>query len=845
MLRKSPLKQALLTIIGASLVVPVAQAQLDEIVVIAQKREENIQDVPVSISVISDDLIKNANIVGLGDIAQYTPSLDFVQSANSSASTFQIRGIGTSVIGDGVEPSVSVVIDGVPLGRTGVALNDLADIDRVEILRGPQGTLFGKNATAGVINIVTQAPTDELTASGQVSYETQYDEWRLQGTVSGPISDTVGWRLTAFSNQRNESEVTNIFDNSDINTIDHIGVRGKLRIDASEDTTISLIAEYYKNDDECCIWTLRERSPNILVPPQALTAEQLRLIALDTLGTVGIQNYFLDPNNPEFIGITASEDNNKVNLNGDTFQENDTTAFSATVEQALGDFTFKSISSWRNWKNEDAVDADGLPDIDLTNFYSFLADQDPRVTIDPNSARPAQIRSTNDNDLTTVTQEFQILSPQGETFEYVVGFFYFYQDSDTQGTTLIEAAVPPLFESGGLAGVPFRGLNVQDSTYETNNFALFGQTTIGLSDNVDLIVGARVLYEELEATGVNRGTITASDPNFQPVLNGAIALGPENGGAAATQFLAFEPYDQFKAETDDWGFTGRLGLQHYVTDDLMWFTTASVGYKGQAIDNDQQTPLAFPDRESASSGILDPEIPYSLEVGIKSYWFDRTLLLNATIFHTWFDDFQEAVFDSTSNGFQFFNAGRLITRGIEIDLAHQPVDSFQWTMGLSYVDSEFDDFPQAGCSVTDLIENNQGCNASTDATAALLGPNQRTYDASGDKTGRAELTGSLTAEYTFPVANSVEGFVFGDVVYSDERNNSDLDPNTGTGEYTLLGARIGVRDFDGRYEVAIWGRNLTDEDYELITFDDAAYAGSYVQIPALGTQYGIELRGSL
>lgn len=814
---------------------PLAEAQVQEVIVVAQKREENLQEVPVSLAVIDDATLDQLAIIGLEDLFRYVPGLTFTQSVSSTAAIFEIRGVGTSTLSEGLEPSVAVVQDGVVLGRTGVALNDFIDIDRIEVLRGPQGTLFGKNASAGLINIITKDPTAEFTAEGLISYDFEYNESRLRGTLSGPVTDNIGYRFTAFKNDR-DGNITNLAGGDDLNSVDSLGMRGKLRIYAGDTTKINLGVEYYENNGDCCIWTLRQASPLTappVVPDANLTPAQANLRALDPLGVVFIQNTIL--NNPDLNpGINAREFNDTVWLNDGVEQENDTTAFTATIEQAVGSHTLKSITSYRSWSGMDGRDADGFGDIDLGDLFGAIVGG-----IDDDISRPFAATLTNRNDIDTFTQEIQIISPTEQTVEYVAGLYFFYNDSETETDTTVQGVLlpdqqAPIQSALDVAGVPvilpplvpFSALSRLNSTYETFNVALFGQATIALTDKVDLIAGLRVLHEEIEATAVNVNSLTEG-----PLVN---IVTDRDGLDSFVPNAAFSPFER---EEDDTSFTAKIGLQHFVTDNFNWFTSFTRGYKGKVIDNDQNTPLSDAGAISGGQGVLDPEIPLSFEIGTKSLLADRTIALNVTLFWALYDDFQEGIFDASSNGFQLVNAGEFETRGIEVDVTGNPNESFNWGLGIAYIDSEFKDFQANACPLSDLLAVNpaNGCSVEGD----------RSYDASGQETGRAKWTASAIGEYLFPIGTVLNGFVSGDIIYNDDASAGDQDPNVDSDAFTLLGLRLGIRDPGQRYEFSLWGKNITDEEYNLVNFDDGLYPGSYVQILGLGAQFGVEFKGRL
>jgi iron complex outermembrane receptor protein len=239
----------LTAIIALGLSMPVS-AQIEEIVVTATKREENVQDVPVAVSVLSSETIANSHAVGMEGLQSLIPSVSFRKGNTTRNSTVTVRGIGTISFSTAAEPSVATVVDGVVLGRSGQAFGDLYDIERLEVLRGPQGTLFGKNASAGVVNITTKRPSDELEGTVDLSFF-QDNETRIKGRVSGPFSDNARGSLTLFKGDF-DGYIRNVYTNEMTSGYDRSGVRAMLEYEPTDTVSVLFIYEDYDADDECC-----------------------------------------------------------------------------------------------------------------------------------------------------------------------------------------------------------------------------------------------------------------------------------------------------------------------------------------------------------------------------------------------------------------------------------------------------------------------------------------------------------------------------------------------------------------------------------------------------------------
>ena len=242
---------------------------IEEIIVTAQKREERLQDVPISISVVSAETLDAFKLNEATDIQNLVPGVSLTNGAGPRSFGFFIRGIGTtSFSSESIEGSSAYVLDGVVMGQAGASLADLPDVERVEVLRGPQGTLFGKNASAGVISLTTVRPTAEWTARGSASWAKPDDERKVSGLLSGPISDSARFLVSARLNQR-DGYVNNAFDGRKLNDRDDYGARAKLELTPTQNLSMLFIGDYWKRDAECCIWTMRRTERDAVGHPRA------------------------------------------------------------------------------------------------------------------------------------------------------------------------------------------------------------------------------------------------------------------------------------------------------------------------------------------------------------------------------------------------------------------------------------------------------------------------------------------------------------------------------------------------------------------------------------------------
>lgn len=344
---------------------------LKAVTVTATRREQSLQEVPVAVSVVDGEQLERDNRNNVSSIVQQVPTLNFRAGASNKDTSLFIRGVGTISTSPGVEPTVATVVDGVVFGRPGQSTLDLLDLERIEVLRGPQGTLFGKNASAGVLNIVTREAPDETHGYVDYSHFGGGNENRLRFGIGGRLTDTLKGSLsTLWGNY--DGNVENVANGHDVNGYDRKGVRGKLQFEPNEDFKFTLIGDYLKGEDS--------------IPSGIIVSTTASALA---------------------AGLRPSEHNTKINSDYKTYVEDTNTGLSGQADWSLGDFTLTSITAWRGWDNTQYQDGD----------------------------RSAQLPTTASHDKGDVrydqySQELRLASPKGEFLEYVVGGFYMHSRSD-------------------------------------------------------------------------------------------------------------------------------------------------------------------------------------------------------------------------------------------------------------------------------------------------------------------------------------------------------------------------------------------------------------------------------
>jgi iron complex outermembrane recepter protein len=436
--------------------------EVEEVIVTAQKRSERLIDVPVAVSVVSGSGLEDRAITDIRELTKLAPSLQFVGIQSSRNAGFRIRGIGTSGFNEGVNPTIGTVVDGVVLGRQSSGLADLIDLERVEILRGPQGTLFGASTTGGLVNIVTRGPT----ADTQIGLDLQAGSYGLaaaRATISGTlVPEKVTGRLSGFV-ATEEGWIDNIVTGKSGNGRDEWGLRGKLDFQISSDFKLRLNADYRDRTSTCCVPTLRDFN--------------------------GVSPAFI----PTFGPVTPSSSNRTTTENLQTGEDLTEWGAGAEVTWDIGDLTLTSITSYRDWTLADRFDADLTPrtilHFETTGFPLNVVNADQ------------------------FSQEIRLANASGNKFEWLIGGFYFVQNLD-RPTRFRGTLFDPLVG----AGIPESYREFDRRQLETKNVAAFASGSYDLTETTEVFGGIRYTQIDLEMSNFER-------PASTPFPLGAL-LGP-------------------------------------------------------------------------------------------------------------------------------------------------------------------------------------------------------------------------------------------------------------------------------------------------------------------------------
>ena len=747
-----------------------------EIVVTAQKRSENVQEVPVAVSVLSGERLAEASRPSIESASQMVPSLNFLKSGTTLNQTIFLRGAGTATFSIAGEPSVSTVVDGVVYSRSGEAFSDMVDVAQMEVLRGPQGTLFGKNASAGVINITTQMPKMEFGGNLEASYFDR-NEFRLKGAVNLPLGQDLAARLTAFYGEY-DGNIRNTTTNEWVNGYKHWGVRGQFLYEPSDDLRLYLAADYYKNDDDCCA----------------------DIIATGPLTGAGAPTTSLG-----FLALPAplGADTRTVAQNLVTATKEEGWGVSFQGDFALGEHTLTSITAYRGWDNTEIRDGDWLD----RAYVGF-----------------AQLHDSGPQTSNTFTQELRLTSPADQTLSYVLGAFFSRAESErtfTRNVIQCTAAVGAPTTSLVPCGSTFANASTTPSGSATfgstfKNIAVFGQATYKLSDTARFIAGLRYTHDNLSVFHSRRSPLTGPgiQPNFdQGVYNEYVrllGLGTAPG-AAATAAAALSNGVPWTSETSNDNLSGKAAFQFDLNDDTMAYVSYARGYKGPAYN-------VFFNLTGTGTNVIEPETSNSIEIGMKNTLLDGALTFNIAAYYARYKNFQANNPDLVAGVVvtRFTNAGTISTKGIEMDLAWRLGRNTNLSAGLSINDAHVVNFkaPLGAASIP----------AGTKLGFAPVWKGSMALDHTIETGGFANV--ALGASMNFQ--SSQLSLFAADAV---QRQLGAIPA------YALVNAQIGLVDPDDKWKLSFVVRNLFDKAYAAAIINGGV-SGSYrYQIPRDADRY--------
>lgn len=739
--------------------------EIETVIVTANKRAEDLQTVPLSIAAATGEMLRERSINNLQDLRQIDPSLNFRMSISPQSSAFAVRGVGTSTYSAGLEQSVSTLIDGVVL-NDGSAAQILADIDRVEVLRGPQGMLFGKNASAGLISINTVDPKLGVFEGATHLSLGENDERILQGIVNIPVGETLAARFVLTHNHLDPWFHYPAL-NKDFGGIDIAGVRAKLRWRPNDrlDAILSFDANY--TGEYCCNNVLRYTpAPN---SPVAVANAQYGIMA----------------NNENFSAAagTPPEGNGRV------------AGGAVNVEyQTPAGFTFTSITGYRQSVR--------------TAFYD--ADYSPFSQVDRNGGS-----SKNAN----FSQELRITSPVYERFDYVAGLYYYNSRVSSLSTQEGAFHTPPFGSATTPPNLRVLYSGSSEVVVTSESAAVFGQARFQVTDTLRLTAGARYTRDDLSLNY----RVFQNNPNalYRPTAPYYVGFdGPYSpnvpcitkGQAVAAGAPATENcFPAFKEKTNADNVSWRISIQNQFTPDIMAYATVARGYKGPGFSALGLSPALL--RAGNNPQSVRPEIPTSYEAGVKATLFERRFVLNAALFRTDYKDFQQQVFSATPVGFVTVakNAGDVRVNGLEVSATARPTSELTFSAAATVLDAHYGDFAGVPCYVrlinpaTGATVRQPGCDAASNS-----------INASGNRlAGAPKVQLNFTGGYDRPgLIGSLTGYARVNYVWqSDVYYNPNGDSLQRQAPFGLLGGELGVGPDDDQWRLSVYASNILNKHW--------------------------------
>jgi len=810
------------------------EALLEEIIVTAQKRQQNLQEVPIAVTAFTGKMLQDSGIKDIRELAAVTPSLISYQSQNSTMASFGVRGISTSAQNWGLEASVGLYVDGVYRSRQSSIMNNLVDVEAVEILRGPQGTLFGKNSSAGTILFRTVAPSRDANAFVEVTAG-DYGLVNVSAARNITLTENMLMRGTFFSGQR-DGYVSDIHHGRDVlNNRDRSGGRLQLLYTPTERLDIHLIADYAEIDEVCCAALTRVNNYAGVAGP-----------GTDAFLAAGLGTTVIG--GEQFNDLVTSLTYLPRGTNEDK-------GLSAEINYQTDWGTLTSISAYRSFHTTDFIDADFaeadlLTDENLSNQRSF-------------------------------SQELRLAGELGDHGDFVVGAYYFEQDLSNLSTLTTGPHTNAFFGlnptlSGATAGVnalaplAFFGLPYQsaaehfpdnvtatdDMRQHHQTFALFGQADIELADNWTLTGGIRLTDERKQMhydflnsplgpppdlasltavlTGVAiwsinpaiPGALDPTNPVNVPTVLGAVGPLYVPGWGIYTQ-PSLAPQAGGIETFEDENVTGTLRLAYQPNDNMLWYLSYATGFKAGGTNTDRINPI-FPQ-------VFGPESSRAAEIGLKADLMDGRMRLNIAAHDTVVKGLQVNAF--AGNGFNLQNAGEGNTHGVEVDMQWLVTETLNVSMSYAKNKAHVKDFANGTCWIATPWQTGEADPGQTDPTSPVC---QR----DGSRvSGNPENVGYVSATKNFRLGSSAAGSFRAEYTHVGETmTDGNGDPLKLREAFSMMNLRLSVLLEDYNTEIAVWKRNISDARFYETVFDVPVQDGKLNAYPHEPSTYGVTVR---
>lgn len=780
---------------------------LEEITVTAQKREESIQDVGIAITAFSGELITALGYENAEEISRMTPGLHYVPLNGGQESQFTIRGVIQSDFNDFIESPNAVYIDEGYVSNTQGQRFGLFDLERVEVLKGPQGTLFGRNATGGLVHFITRRPTRESEGYFDAQYGS-FDQIRVEGAFGGPLSDSLSFRFSGMYNKHDGIQdnlypaLTPIdpFDGApfvgsnsgaadDIGSEDAWAIRGQLLWELNDD--VEFHVRGFASGSQPSTTPFQQIGTTAVLDPVTMQHVDTVFASNDPLaceilssaggclagGTVNDGDFddtrpaiggdlfgFFDPGG--FDNLDTSSDHAP-----DDFTDYESHGFTGTLAWNLGENVLTSVTHYMHFEKQQTLDGDSSP-VPLTHV-------------------------NNNNNTDTFTQEIRLNGELDRT-KWVAGFYYLHINNDNK-FGFDQPSDSPLTQLFTVASTSFE----QDVFVHliTDSYSFFGQVDYDLTDQLTLILGGRIIIEEKEFNFTQPFYLSTNDA----------AIDDDQAPISSIDLFGFGPleYPDFKGDSSDTLWAGRIGLEYQANEDLLWYAGVNRGVKAGSFNGKPQdfTPPLAPEDIPYKEEIL-----LAYELGFKSTLFNGSTSLNASLYYYDYKDYQAFVFVGAGGFVQNVDAEYV---GVEVEIFSKPTDNLDLMFNISWIDAEIKNL-----GVADGVFR--------DVKPALI--------------PEWQLAG--LARYTFPNA-----ILAGDVALQIDFNYLNDRPSNVRNftahvleGYTLANARLSWTSSDQSWVATLFVNNFTDTRYNTNSFDLSTLGGHTQEPPGKPRWFGGKIR---
>ncbi len=701
-------------------------AAIEEVMVTAQRREESIHDVPLSVQAFTGETLVNAGVTSVLDLPRLAPNFNAARGTQTANVRLTIRGVGAAG-NSAIDPSIGTFMDGVYVPRAGSLFGTMNDISSAEVLRGPQGTLFGRNSTVGAVLLRSASPQQEWAGNAELQYG-NYGEQRYSGMLNAPVGDKLAFRVAGLTDSR-DGYAYNRYDNKEFASSKADAARVGMSWDITDDVNWTVKYDYSKIGGD--------GKAELEIDPDTLTAASRARLTLITGG-----------NPPDLDDAFDRKSNQRIK--GDVHDQQSGVVSDLSWHLA-NDYTVRFLGGYRKWDN-DQLESDVL--FMPADFLARGGDYASR----------------------SQSYELQLISPKdqllGGRLDYVAGLYYFQEDfaiGETLGMgadfcRLVPAPMRPACAASGNKSKA----TVLDFNQDADNLAAYGQADVGITDTVDLVVGARWTKDNKSGTFVQH----INNP-FGALLRAA---------------------ESTDLELSDDQFTYRAGVNWKPSDELLVFGSYSTGYKSGGFNSGGGAAALGQKR------IFDKETTDNYEAGAKWSLAGGRAHLNGTVFLTELSDFQDRAFDGQS--FTVINAGNMRDQGVELDADWAPRDWMSLYASVGYLDAEFTKYPNATC-LPYPAQVNPACTQNLKGATPVYAP---------------EWQGSAGMQLQGDLGLADMGYTFRtDVSYIDDMNVNQVNDNNPQGyqdAYSTVSARFSLLFGAKRqYAVSVFGDNLTDEGY--------------------------------